>query len=93
MEIFNYIINEFNVVELSEECLKEIKDKIKYFSMKMNDRWEKCYRKRYIFKKKYDTWLNKNDIEFKIVSENFVSTSVGSGRSMKNFNECSIKTK
>lgn len=93
-DLLAYILKRKNIEHLTEADITQLKSTIIHFSDKINKRWEKCSRKRQVFLEKFSSWLNKDDLAFKVTSLEVQSSSAGRrGRPEICFEESSEKTK
>lgn len=95
-QLLKLVIDKFKITDLSDNSRTSMKANIIQWSSKILERWEKSSRKLEIFLRKYDDWLDGDDIEFVAVTyvvHPSTSSGISSGRPVKSFGESSNKTK
>lgn len=96
-DLLTFVKTSLNMQDISNETEREWKNNIKFFSEKISRRWELSSRKLHLFLQKYESWLDKDDIIFKVIDEkdpNFnISQPKVSGRPKKTLQDCSFQTK
>lgn len=94
-DLLRLIMEDFDVNNLNNETKTKWMNLIKDFSKKINDRWEMSFRKAEVFAKKFDSWLDKEDVEFEVVSCSFDENPPNevTGRPRKLFEDVQYRTK
>lgn len=97
--LFDYISTKFDLVDISQESLREIRTKLASVCAKFTEKWTSAKISKDRFLVKYKSWLETSDVIFTACLDHpcafssSTSENRAAGRPKKSFDESSFKTK